>query len=85
MDVITLGSIAPRLEIEIALVAGPVEGDWRTRNERPTIWEYMLELAIAGLNLGMLHARYEQKLSYEQATAKIYISIPRDRGGRGRF
>ncbi|KIW14145.1 hypothetical protein PV08_06926 [Exophiala spinifera] len=71
---------APRLKIEVALMAGPVEGDWRSRSERHTTWEYMLELAKAGLNLGMVSARYDKRLSYERVIAETYINMVSDRG-----
>ncbi|KAL0939225.1 uncharacterized protein CTRU02_205835 [Colletotrichum truncatum] len=67
------------LQIEVALLAGALEGDWRTRNEKPSTYEYMLELATAGLNLGVLYALYEKRLSYEQAIARIYVEMVRER------
>jgi hypothetical protein len=71
----TQGDVTARLQIEIALVAGPLQGDWRTRIEKPSTWQYMLELSAAGLHLGMLHARYERKFLYEKAIAQVYISM----------
>jgi hypothetical protein len=78
-DVVTKYPNACRLKIEIAFIAGPLDGDWRTRNERMSTWEYMRELAAGDLHLGMLFARYQQRLDYEQAIAKVYISMVRER------
>lgn len=73
------GENASRLQIEIAIIAGPFQGDWRTRIEKPTTWEYMLELAGSGLHLGMLQARYKRRLAYEQAIGNLYIAMVHER------
>jgi hypothetical protein len=70
---------ASRLRIEIALLAGPSQGDWRIRTEKPTTWEYMKELAIAGLNIRKISSLYEKKLEYEKAIAQTYIAMVQER------
>jgi hypothetical protein len=61
-----------RLKIEVAIIASLTDGDWRVKQEIYSTYEYMMRLAI---NMGMLRARYERKLAYEQAIAKVYISM----------
>ncbi|KAI0409843.1 heterokaryon incompatibility protein-domain-containing protein [Xylaria palmicola] len=75
----TRDSSVDRLQIEVALLAGPLEGDWRTRNENYSTWLYMMELAEAGLNLGVVYSRYNKRLEYEQAIARVYIDMVRQR------
>jgi len=70
-----------RFTIEVAVLSGPSMGDWRTRNIKTTIWQYMQELAKSGLHLGDLMSRYKTRLEYEKLIASIYIRMVNDWGG----
>ncbi|KAJ0135034.1 Uncharacterized protein HZ326_21931 [Fusarium oxysporum f. sp. albedinis] len=70
-----------RFTIEVAVLSGPTMGDWRTRNEKTTIWQYMQELAKSGMHLGDLMSRYKTRLEYEKLIASIYIRMANDWGG----
>lgn len=70
-----------RFTIEVAVLSGPTMGDWRTRNEKTTIWQYMQELAKSGMYLGDLMSRYKTRLEYEKLIASIYIRMLNDWGG----
>ncbi|KAH6867531.1 heterokaryon incompatibility protein-domain-containing protein [Thelonectria olida] len=69
-----------RLTVEIAVLSGPGTGDWRTRNENPSTWQYMQELASAGMNLGDLKSRYQTRMEYERLIGGIYIRMVKDQG-----
>jgi hypothetical protein len=64
-----------RLSVEIAVISAPDQGDWRTRTENPTTWEYMQELVGAGVNVGEVHARYQRNLAYERMIGENYIAL----------
>ncbi|KAI3330243.1 heterokaryon incompatibility protein-domain-containing protein [Ustulina deusta] len=78
-DILAYDPSASRLQIEIALLAGPLKGDWRSRSERVTTYEYMLELLHAGLGFDSAAARYEQKMLYEKEIARIYVDMVSER------
>lgn len=68
-----------RFQIEVAIVAGALQGDWRTRIECASTEEYMYELVEAGQYHGHVDARYERKSWYEQCVMKVYDDMMRER------
>jgi len=69
-----------RLTVEIAVLSGRVLADWRTRNESPSTWQYMKELASAGMNIVDIMSRYEVKAEYEKLVARIYTEMATELG-----
>ncbi|KAI0517907.1 heterokaryon incompatibility protein-domain-containing protein [Xylaria bambusicola] len=78
-DVLLKNPLARRQHVEIALLAGPLKGDWRSRVEKATTYQYTQALVSYGLNVASAVSRYEQKMLYEQEICKIYVDMVRER------
>ena len=66
-------------QVEIAVLAGPVRADWRTREEMPPLKQIMNELVLAGCNSRDNIARYMTRAEYHNEVGRIALQLMKER------
>ncbi|KAK4072012.1 hypothetical protein Trihar35433_4076 [Trichoderma harzianum] len=68
-----------RPSTEVVILLGSVTGDWRTRKENLTAFEYKLELVMAGLDSGDWESQNDSRMEYESLIGDIYDRMIKER------